>query len=611
MSAARRTRRYRELAAWALLAAAIAVGVTWRAGSIRDAVVEDVDTSHEVTNRSLLVRVDAWAQARVAHAETMAALLAGDLAGRGDGRETRLDDRFVRATEALARRGMFTGGRVLDRDGGVLVSAGSAGAPSQGPAAEPDADAGDRPRRARVGASAGAAPDRAPDRVRAVTVPCGDAFCAEFHAPIRSGGTRLGTVVLVAAVDDSTFRPLNASRPGIRTARASVLAPLGHVDGDATAADTFAVVASLGASGSPEPAPRRALATLPHSVHRVLAAPPGAMVTDTGTGLHGVTVHYASGRVPELDWVVLRELDRAEVLGSARTLLLIEEPILVSLLLLVVVLVRGRRRAARVRREQELTRLRADFVASTSHELRTPLAQIRMFAELLQRGTLRRPGEAERALRIIEKEASRLTILVDNLLNYTRLRRRAESAELDTLAPTRVADDVRQVIEAFAPLAAERGASVAAEVPDDLYARVDSLALRQVLINYLENAVKYGPSGQVVVVGASADERSVRLWVDDQGAGVPPDEREAVWEAFRRGAGAEASGHGGSGIGLAVVRELALQYGGGVALEEAPDGGARFVAEFPRADGASANGETVNGSDDVRAGDRPTHPDAG
>jgi signal transduction histidine kinase len=319
-------------------------------------------------------------------------------------------------------------------------------------------------------------------------------------------------------------------------------------------------------------------------VRRALADAPGVVATGLGQGLHGAPAFYGVARMPELDWVVLRELDRAEVRARVRGALWVEQPVLVTLVLAVVALVRNRMRAGRARRAQELTRLRADFVAGTSHELRTPLAQIRMFAELLQRGALRGPEESARALRIIEKEASRLTILVDNLLNYTRLRRRAEgAAAAPAAAPTLVADEAAHVIEAFAPLAAERGARVVAAVPPGLYARVDSLALRQVLTNYLENAVKYGPTGQTVTVGASADERCVQVWVDDQGAGVLPDEREAVWEAFRRGRRAEASGQGGSGIGLAVVRELALQYGGGVRVDDAPGGGARFVAEFPRA----------------------------
>jgi signal transduction histidine kinase len=578
-TARRRRPLVRELAAWAALAAAIAAAILWRAGNIRDLVADEVNTTHAVTTRALLVRVTDWGQARVAHVEAVAALLADDIAPARADSVRAVTVPFARAMDVFAQRETFVAGRVLDRAGRVLASVDVRRPPGPSSGAEGVAQR----ERGAVGVPV--------KRVRTVTVPCGRDFCVEFHAPMWRGADHVGTVVLVATVDDSTFRPLNASRPGIRTGRTSVLAPLGSAG-----ADTFAVVASLGAPGSPEPAPQRPVTALPAAIRRALAAPPGRIVADTGAGLHGGTVHYAVGRVPELDWVVDRELDRAELLAIAQRGMLVEEPILVALLLSVVVIVRSRLRAGRARREQELTRLRADFVASTSHELRTPLAQIRMFAELLQRGTLRRPEEAARALRIIEKEASRLTILVDNLLNYTRLRRRAEHSAVESLVPTHVAGDVQQVIEAFAPLAAERGARVLADVPDDLHAHVDSLALRQVLINYLENAVKYGPAGQTVLVGASGDERRVRIWVDDQGRGVPREERQAVWEAFRRGAQAEASAQGGSGIGLAVVREIALQHRGDVALEDAPGGGARFVAEFPRASGVNGAGDGATGA---------------
>ncbi|HYW31372.1 MAG TPA: HAMP domain-containing sensor histidine kinase [Gemmatimonas sp.] len=293
--------------------------------------------------------------------------------------------------------------------------------------------------------------------------------------------------------------------------------------------------------------------------------------------------HYAVARVPELDWLVLREFDRAEVLAAARQVLLIETPVVVALLVLVVALIRYRLRAIRARRDRELTRLRSDFVASTSHELRTPLAQIRMFAELLQGRTLEDPAERTRALQIIEKESSRLTILVDNLLNYTRLRRHAEDATAaEAIAPVDVGEEVAHVVDAFTPLAVERRVRVVATVPHGVRARIDSLALRQVLMNFLENAVKYGPIGQTVTIGAALDDEQVRIWVDDQGPGVAVEEREHVWEAFRRGQSAEESGQGGSGIGLAVVRELALQYGGATTIDEAPSGGARFVVGFPR-----------------------------
>jgi signal transduction histidine kinase len=235
----------------------------------------------------------------------------------------------------------------------------------------------------------------------------------------------------------------------------------------------------------------------------------------------------------------------------------------------------------RARRSSEITQLRADFVSSVSHELRTPLAQIRMFAELLRKGSMRTPHDADRALRIIEKEASRLTILVDNILNYTRLRKRAERV---SSIPTHVSGAVRQTIESFAPLSAERGVHIVAEVEPDLWATVDSLGLRQVLLNFLENAVKYGPHGQTVTVGAKRIGETVRIWVDDQGPGVPEADREAVWRAFFRRQAAIAAGATGAGIGLAVVRELVLQSGGSVRIDDAPNGGARFIADLPGAE---------------------------
>jgi signal transduction histidine kinase len=523
-----------------------------------------VTRNYQVTTRALLLTVTAWAEVRAAHAESVAELLADDPAfapGRTPGASA-LGARFARATAALARRGTFVGGWVLDGSGRVLARAAAAPAPDSallGPG----------------GASGGG-------MVWTRTVPCGARQCVAFRAAVRpaaraAGGA--GAVVLLAEVDDSTFRPLNPMRPHIRTGRTSILAAVGAAQGG-----TLVVVASVGAPASPEPAPRRMTAAAPPHVRATLAAPPGAPATGRGLGLHGREVYYALARVPGLDWVVMRELDRAEFLDVVRGALLFEAPVFAALFVSLVLLARNRLRAGRARRERELTRLRADFVASTSHELRTPLAQIRMFAELLQKGTLRGPEESARALRIIEKEASRLTILVDNLLNYVRLRRRAEDTAVGGDASVEVASEVAHVVEAFAPLAAERGASVACAVPDGLHARVDSLALRQVLTNYLENAVKYGPAAQTITVNASADDRRVRLWVDDQGAGVPRAERALVWEPFRRGHGAEASTQGGSGIGLAVVRELALQYGGDVGVEDAPGGGARFVVCFPSAD---------------------------
>ena len=230
-----------------------------------------------------------------------------------------------------------------------------------------------------------------------------------------------------------------------------------------------------------------------------------------------------------------------------------------------------------LRREAELARLRGDFVASVSHELRTPLAQIRMFTETLLLGRVRSEGERDRSLEILDQEVRRLTHLVDNLLYVARgerdnLRVRPEDADLGLLA--------REVVEGFAPLAAARRVTLAQRIQEGVLVRVDRSAMRQVLLNLLDNAVKYGPPGASVTVAVEASEGVARLWVEDRGPGVPAGERERIWERFARLDRDVESAIAGSGIGLAIVRELVTSQGGRCRVEDAAGGGARFVVEL-------------------------------
>lgn len=246
--------------------------------------------------------------------------------------------------------------------------------------------------------------------------------------------------------------------------------------------------------------------------------------------------------------------------------------VLASLLLLVVLVL--------TKRESELAQVRADFVSGVSHELRTPLAQIRMFTETLLLGRVRNEAERKRSLEIIDQEAKRLTALVDNVLHLSRAERGAVRL---TPAATPLAPAVREVIETFAQLPRSRGVEFRGELEDRLIASVDPNALRQILLNLLDNAVKYGPPRQRVYVGLAMFEEHARLWVDDEGPGIPVRERERVFEAFYRATTNLDSKVVGTGIGLAVVRELAGLLGGKVWAEDAPGGGARIVVEFPEA----------------------------
>jgi len=238
-----------------------------------------------------------------------------------------------------------------------------------------------------------------------------------------------------------------------------------------------------------------------------------------------------------------------------------------------------------LQREYELARLRTDFVSGVSHELRTPLAQIRMFSETLLLGRVRSEEEHRRSLEIIDQEARRLTHLVENLLHFSRAERQVTrlSPERAPLAPL-----VQEAVEGFAPLAAARGVRVHTDLADGVDASVDVEALRQMLLNLLDNAVKYGPPHQVVSVRLATSNGCARICVDDQGPGIPAADRERVWDRFWRLERDRGSAVAGTGIGLAVVRELVALHGGRAWVEDAPPGaggnggkGVRFVIELP------------------------------
>jgi signal transduction histidine kinase len=232
-----------------------------------------------------------------------------------------------------------------------------------------------------------------------------------------------------------------------------------------------------------------------------------------------------------------------------------------------------------LRRESQLGRLRTDFISGVSHELRTPLAQIRMFSETLVLGRVRSDEERLRSLAIIDQEARRLTHLVENLLHFSRSERQTTHIAPE---PTALAPLVREVIDGFAPLAAARGARLTAAVPDDLVVPADPGAVRQMLLNLLDNAVKYGPAGQEIRIGATCENGAARLWVDDGGPGIPRADREHVWERFWRLERDRGSAVAGSGIGLAVVRELAVLHHGKTWIDDTgAQGGTRVVIELP------------------------------
>jgi signal transduction histidine kinase len=233
-----------------------------------------------------------------------------------------------------------------------------------------------------------------------------------------------------------------------------------------------------------------------------------------------------------------------------------------------------------VRRTRELGRLRERFVANVSHELRTPLAQISMLSETLMLGRERSEAERRDFASVVYREAGRLTTLVESVLRFSR-----GQAAATRVTPERrnVSRDVHEAVDAFGSLARAADVTIQLEVPADLPMHADPAAFRQVMLNLLDNALKFGPRGQTVVVDAVTQNGAVLIAVTDQGRGVPERLRGRVFDAYTRIDSPDVPSVAGAGIGLSVVRDLVRAHGGRVWIETPPAGsGTRVVFTMPR-----------------------------
>ncbi|MET7452179.1 HAMP domain-containing sensor histidine kinase [Streptomyces sp. NPDC005574] len=230
--------------------------------------------------------------------------------------------------------------------------------------------------------------------------------------------------------------------------------------------------------------------------------------------------------------------------------------------------------AVRAAAEQRLRR----FVADASHELRTPLMSVRGYADLFQYAAANAPGERDRHLARLRAEAARMGVLLDDLLLLARL----DAAEVETpLRPEEadLTDLVEQAADAFRASHPEHPLTVA-DGPGALRLRLDPQRVRQVLDNLLTNAAVHTPPGTAVSVAVTAGPGAALVRVADAGPGIPPAERERVFDRFYRVDKARSRDRGGSGLGLAVATALVRAHGGTIALSDAP-GSTVFTVTLP------------------------------
>ncbi|WP_405590678.1 sensor histidine kinase [Streptomyces sp. NBC_01092] len=238
--------------------------------------------------------------------------------------------------------------------------------------------------------------------------------------------------------------------------------------------------------------------------------------------------------------------------------------------------------AVRAEAEQRLRR----FVADASHELRTPLMSVRGYADLFQYAAANAPEERDRHLARLRAEAARMGFLLDDLLLLARL----DAAEVETPLRPQEADLVElveQAADAFRVTHADHPLTVAPG-PSSLKLRLDPQRVRQVLDNLLTNAAMHTPSGTEVSVAVSVTQGAAQVRIADAGPGIPPADRERVFDRFYRVDKARSRDRGGSGLGLAVAQSLVRAHGGGIDLTSEP-GATVFTVTIPLVVGALTN----------------------
>jgi signal transduction histidine kinase len=228
---------------------------------------------------------------------------------------------------------------------------------------------------------------------------------------------------------------------------------------------------------------------------------------------------------------------------------------------------------------RRLERVRQDFVANVSHELRTPLSSIKGYSETLIEGGVTQQKEQKEFLGIIHRESDRLAKLIDDLLDLSRI----ESGKMAmVLMPMDLLPAVKRAAAILEKQAASKSIRITLDIPSGTpRILADESRLSQVILNLLDNAVKYTPEVGDVRISAVADGHFVRVDVSDTGVGIPEADIPRIFERFYRVDKARSRELGGTGLGLSIVKHIVQAHGGQVSVRSAPSKGTTFSFIIP------------------------------
>ena len=235
-----------------------------------------------------------------------------------------------------------------------------------------------------------------------------------------------------------------------------------------------------------------------------------------------------------------------------------------------------------ITRQKKLENMRKEFVANVSHELRTPLTNISTYTETLLDGAIHDKNAAEHFLKVINDEANRMSLLVSDLLELSRIDSNSADVELevvDLIAQLGLAMRQNQI------QAGKKNQTIIFEPPsvsNPCFIEANAVRINQVITNVLSNAIKYSPENTQITITMELTEKYYRVYIKDQGIGIPAESIGRVFERFYRVDKARARAMGGTGLGLAIVKEIMEEHGGRVHISSQPGQGTTMVLRFNR-----------------------------
>ncbi len=233
-----------------------------------------------------------------------------------------------------------------------------------------------------------------------------------------------------------------------------------------------------------------------------------------------------------------------------------------------------------ITRLRRLEQVRSDFVANVSHELKTPITSIKGFVETLLEGAINKPEDANRFLDIIAKQTDRMDAIIDDLFELSKIEKQAKKTEIEMEKGA-----IKYVLETSIELCLNKAKAKQVEIElrcaDDIIANINMPLLEHAVLNLLDNAIKYSPSGSKIEIAAERTDEQISIAVTDFGCGIDKEFLPRLFERFFRVDKARSRKLGGTGLGLAIVKHIVQAHNGSVTVESSLGKGSKFTIELP------------------------------